>query len=162
MDHWNINSSWPHRKSEKQFSFKKHCYGQKNILVRNWTYWLSADSDLALSQQVAAFFQFEAINAVHFWISNLLGIISICYFNQQACQLNTMLMPILRLPLKSTAGWEGRYSLRPKLSTKSCFIKQKCQIQMGVVNYKNVATPLSTLGINTTRQHFQMRYMTLF
>ena len=26
-----------------------------------------------------------------------------------------------------------RYSLRPKLSTKYCFMKQKCQIQMGVV-----------------------------
>ena len=54
------------------------------------------------------------------------------------------------------------YSLRPKLSTKSCFMKQKCQLQMGIVKYKNAATPLSTSGINTTRQHFQMRYITLF
>ena len=54
------------------------------------------------------------------------------------------------------------YSLRPKLSTKSCFTKQKCQIQMGMMKPKNVATPLSTLGINTTHQHFQMRYITLF
>ena len=42
------------------------------------------------------------------------------------------------------------YSLRPKLSTKSCFMKQKCQLQMGIVKNKNVAMPLSTLGINTT------------
>ena len=54
------------------------------------------------------------------------------------------------------------YSLRPKLSTKSCFIKQKCQIQLGVTQNKNAATPLSTQGINTTRQHFQMKYKTLF
>ena len=33
---------------------------------------------------------------------------------------------------------------------------------MGIVKYENVAMPLSTLGINTTHQHFQMRYITLF
>ena len=52
------------------------------------------------------------------------------------------------------------YSLRPKLSTKSCFIKQKCQLC--IVKYKNVAMPMSTLVIHTTHQHFQMRYITLF
>ena len=56
----------------------------------------------------------------------------------------------------------GCYSLRPKLSTKSYFMKQKCQIQMGIVKCKNAATPLSTLGINTTYPHFQMRYIILF
>ena len=55
-----------------------------------------------------------------------------------------------------------RICLRPKLSTKSCFIKQKCQIQMGISKYENLATPRSTRGINTTHQHFQMRYVTLF
>ena len=35
-------------------------------------------------------------------------------------------------------------------------MKQKCQLQMGIVKYKNAATPLSTLGINTTCQDFQM------
>ena len=43
-----------------------------------------------------------------------------------------------------------------------CFMKQKCQLQMGISQYKNVATPLSTIGKNTTHQHFQMRYVTLF
>ena len=33
---------------------------------------------------------------------------------------------------------------------------------MGIVQYKNAATPLITRGINTTHQHFQMRYVTLF
>ena len=27
---------------------------------------------------------------------------------------------------------ESKYSLRPKLSTKSCFVKQKCQLLMGI------------------------------
>ena len=53
-------------------------------------------------------------------------------------------------------------TVRPKLSTKKCYIKQKCQLQMGIVKYENAATPLSTLGINNTHQHFQMRYITLF
>ena len=43
-----------------------------------------------------------------------------------------------------------------------CFMKQKSQIQMGIVKCKNAATPLSTSGINTTHQHFQMRYIALF
>ena len=42
-----------------------------------------------------------------------------------------------------------------------CFMKQKCQIQMGIAQYKNAATPLRTKAINTTHQHFQMRYITL-
>ena len=50
------------------------------------------------------------------------------------------------------------YSLRPKY----CFIKQKCQIQIDVIQCKSTAMPLSTRGINTTRQHFQMRYITWF
>ena len=40
-------------------------------------------------------------------------------------------------------------------------MKQKCQLQMGIVKYKNAATPLSTSGINTMCQHFQMSYTTL-
>ena len=55
----------------------------------------------------------------------------------------------------------GTYSLRPKLSTKYCFMKQKCQNQRGVAQCKSIAMLLSTRGINTTRQHFQMRYITL-
>ena len=29
------------------------------------------------------------------------------------------------------------YSLRPKLSTMSCFMKQKCQLQIGVTQNSN-------------------------
>ena len=43
-----------------------------------------------------------------------------------------------------------------------CFMKQKWQIQMGKAQYRNLATPLSIWGINTTHQHFQMGYVTLF
>ena len=35
------------------------------------------------------------------------------------------------------------YSLRPKLSTKSYFMKQKCQLQMDIVKYNNAVTPLT-------------------
>ena len=41
-------------------------------------------------------------------------------------------------------------------------MKQKCHLQIGVTQHKNAAVPLSTSGINTTRQHFQMRYIALF
>ena len=51
------------------------------------------------------------------------------------------------------------YSLRPKLSNKSCFMKQKCHFQKGVTQYKNA---VSNSGINITFQHCQMRYITLF
>ena len=43
-----------------------------------------------------------------------------------------------------------------------CFMKQNCQLQMGIAQYKNVAITLRTLSIITTYQHFQMRYITLF
>ena len=54
------------------------------------------------------------------------------------------------------------YSAAQKKRYEYCFMKQKWQIQIGRAQLKNVATPLSILGINTTRQHFQMRYVTLF
>ena len=41
-------------------------------------------------------------------------------------------------------------------------MKQKCQIKIVVAPFKSTSTPLITRGINTTRQHFQMRYITLF
>ena len=53
------------------------------------------------------------------------------------------------------------YSGGNSCCNKALFMKQKCQIQMGVGQYKNAATPLRTRGINTTHQHFQMRYITL-
>ena len=53
------------------------------------------------------------------------------------------------------------YSAGQKKRYKYCFMKQKCQLQMGIAQYKNAATPLRTRGINTTHQHFQMRYITL-
>ena len=49
------------------------------------------------------------------------------------------------------------YSGANSCCNKALFIKQKCQIQMGVGQYKNAATPLRTKGIYTTHQHFQMR-----
>ena len=45
---------------------------------------------------------------------------------------------------------------------KYCFMKQKFQLPMDIARYINVITPLSTRGINTTYQHFQMRLVTLF
>ena len=43
----------------------------------------------------------------------------------------------------------------------SCFMKQKCQLQMGMAQYRNAAKPLRTRCI-MAHQHFQMRYVTLF
>ena len=42
------------------------------------------------------------------------------------------------------------------------FMKQQGQFQMGISQYKNVVTALSTIGNNTTHQHYQMSYVTLF
>ena len=42
------------------------------------------------------------------------------------------------------------YSLRPKLWTKCCFMKQKCHLQSGIAQYENVATPFSSKAIHTT------------
>ena len=41
-------------------------------------------------------------------------------------------------------------------------MKQKFKIQMGIAQYKNAATPLTTRGIDTKYQHFQMRIVSLF
>ena len=56
----------------------------------------------------------------------------------------------------------NRHSALHNTFSSSYFMKQKCQVQMGIAQYKNVATPLRTTGINTTHQHFQMKYVTLF
>ena len=53
------------------------------------------------------------------------------------------------------------YSAGQKKRYEHCFMKQRCQLQMGIAQYKNAAMPLKTKGINTTHQHFQMRYMNL-
>ena len=37
-------------------------------------------------------------------------------------------------------------------------MKQKCQLQIDVTQYKNEAMSLSISGIKTTLQHFQMKY----
>ena len=42
-----------------------------------------------------------------------------------------------------------------------CFMKQKCQVQMVIAQYKNAGKPLISRGINTIHQHFQMRYVNL-
>ena len=54
------------------------------------------------------------------------------------------------------------YGAGQKKRYKYCFIKQKCQLQMVIAQYRNAAKPLITKGINTTHQHFQIRYVTLF
>ena len=41
-------------------------------------------------------------------------------------------------------------------------MKHKCQLQIGVAQYENAAMPLSTSGINTMHQQFQMKYIMLF
>ena len=45
------------------------------------------------------------------------------------------------------------YSGGNSYCNKALFMKQKCQIQIGVGQYKNAATPLRTGGINITHQH---------
>jgi len=63
--------------------------------------------------------------------------------------------------LKDLFSMSFNYSLRPKLSTKSYFVKQKCQFLMSMVQYKSAPTPLNPWGITITHQYFQMRYVTL-
>ena len=48
----------------------------------------------------------------------------------------------------------SEYSAGQKKRYKYCFMKQKFQLQMGIAQYKNAATPLVTIAIDTTRQHF--------
>ena len=55
----------------------------------------------------------------------------------------------------------NRHSALHNTFSSGCFMKQKCQVQMGIAQYKNGVTPLRTRGINTTHQCFQMRYITL-
>ena len=54
------------------------------------------------------------------------------------------------------------YSGAQKKVYEYCFMKQKCQLQMGIARYRNEARLLTTKGIDTTHQHFQMRFITLF
>ena len=48
------------------------------------------------------------------------------------------------------------YSIAKRNVTSTVLWSIKCQIQMGEAQYENVATPLSTRGIDTTLQHFQV------
>ena len=50
--------------------------------------------------------------------------------------------------------FEALYSVGQKKHHKYCFLMKKFQIQMGIAQYKNAATPLATIGINTTQQPF--------
>ena len=54
------------------------------------------------------------------------------------------------------------YSLRPKLWTKYCFMKQNCQLQSGITQYENATTPVSSKAIHAAHQHYQKRHSTLF
>ena len=42
------------------------------------------------------------------------------------------------------------YSLRPKLWTNCCFMKQNCQLLRGIAQHKNATTPLASKGIHAT------------
>ena len=42
------------------------------------------------------------------------------------------------------------YNAVQKKRYKFCFMKQKCQLQMGTAKYKNAVTPLTTRAINTS------------
>ena len=42
------------------------------------------------------------------------------------------------------------------------FYEAKVQLRIGIAQYKNAATPLTTRGINTTQQYFQVKYVTFF
>ena len=53
------------------------------------------------------------------------------------------------------------YSGGNSCCNKALFMKQKHQIQIGVGQYKNETTLVTTKGINTTHQHLQRRYITL-
>ena len=65
------------------------------------------------------------------------------------------------LPTANWLFWPS-YSAGQKKCYNYCFMKQKCQLQEGTARYRNVTTLLSSKGIDTTHQHFQMRYATLF
>ena len=54
------------------------------------------------------------------------------------------------------------YSSAQKKIYECRFMKQKCQIGMGIAQYKNAAMPLGFWGTNTTHQLFQMKYITLY
>ena len=56
----------------------------------------------------------------------------------------------------------NRHSALHNTFSSGCFMKQKCQVQMGIAQYRNEATTLRTRGIDTAHQHYQMRYITLF
>ena len=43
------------------------------------------------------------------------------------------------------------YSVGPKLWTKYCFMKQNCQLQSGIAQYENTATPVSSKAIHATQ-----------
>ena len=58
--------------------------------------------------------------------------------------------------------YKGKYIGANWKVYEHCFMKQKCQVQMAIAQYKNEENPMITGGIYTTHQHFQMRYVTLF
>ena len=64
--------------------------------------------------------------------------------------------------LKYSTDWPCPYSLVQNVFSSCCIMNRKCQLQMGLEQYENTATPLRTKSINTTHHHFPMRYITLF
>ena len=44
----------------------------------------------------------------------------------------------------------NRHSALHNTFSSGCFMKQKCQVQMGIAQYENAAITLKIKGINTT------------
>ena len=53
-------------------------------------------------------------------------------------------MILLQKEMEIVVQW---YSAAKKKPYKYCFMKQKCQMQMGIAQYDNVATPFRTRDI---------------
>ena len=64
--------------------------------------------------------------------------------------------------VKTEVGCTASYSSANWKLYEYCFMKQKYKFQFGTAQYKNEAKPLITRDINTTHEHYQMRFVTLF
>ena len=68
----------------------------------------------------------------------------------RCCKASENLFSLFPSPTNTLyRGCHLGYSLRPKLSTKSWFVKQKRQLVMGIVQYKNETTPLNFQGVKS-------------
>ena len=61
-------------------------------------------------------------------------------------------------PIAPSLVLQEKLQCWPKKHYEYYFMKQKCQIQMGIAQYEIEATQLKLRGINITHLHFEMRY----